>query len=510
MNGEWQTVSWQEGISAAARALGGITEEHGASALGVLMSPGAFTEEYFLAQRLVRGLGCHNIDHRLREQDFADDAAVPTTPSFQASIAELEHAQAILLVGSIIHLEAPILGHRIRKAFKAGAAITSVNALDSDFHFDLAHKIIAAPQHLLAALAGVALAVAQETKESLPGYLTQLTAGVKPGEEHTAIARTLVQCDSGVVLVGQMAMSHSQASGLRQLATWIAQATGSRLNLLPHGGNTVGAWQAGAVPHRGPGGGTVETGLNARAMLEDSRKAYLLWDLEPDFDMANPSLAARSLAAAEKVIAVTSFATDHLLELADIVLPLAPVVESAGTLHNLDGIASQIRPAGRVSGECKPGWKILRQLGAELELEGFSQVGLDEVRAEMKAECAGDAERAEVPELSAGTAAKVLHRVGAVPVYGLDAMCRRSDALQQTVHADNTFVGLNPVDAASLKLEDGMTARLDQGGEKVELAVRISDTVPQGAAWVHSATSATCVLGDSFGPIHVTGSGGAN
>ncbi|MGD9264451.1 MAG: NADH-quinone oxidoreductase subunit NuoG, partial [Lysobacterales bacterium] len=74
-DGRWNDVSWDEGIKAAARALHSTVSAHGGDALGVLMSPSAATEEYFLAQRLARGLESGNIDHRLREQDFSDDAA---------------------------------------------------------------------------------------------------------------------------------------------------------------------------------------------------------------------------------------------------------------------------------------------------------------------------------------------------------------------------------------------------------------------------------------------------
>jgi len=491
-----------------------VTEKHGASALGILMSAGALTEEYFLAQRLARGLGCQNIDHRLREQDFRDDAAQPTAPVFQASVTELEQAGAMLLVGSNIRHEAPILGHRVRKAWRAGASISALNPLDWNFHFETGQKIIAAPQHMVRELAAIAKAVAEATESDLPEYLASLTDKVVTGEVHGEISRLLTTAELSVLVVGQLGMCHPDAACLRQLAAWIAHATNSRLNLLPHGGNPVGAWLAGAVPHRGPGGEVIEPGLNAREMLQQPRKGYLLWDFEPDFDTSNPSLAQQALGAAEKVVAVASFATNQLAELADVILPLAPWAESEGTVHNLNGEARQIRPAGRISGASKPGWKILRRLGAELGLDGFDQVGLDEIRQQMESALAGEATAEELSELTAKPAAKGLYRVGEVPMYGLDALCRRGDALQQSTHADSAFVGINPADATALKLEDGKAATIDQGGESVELTVRVSNDVPQGAAWVRSSTCSSRELGDSIGLITVRrkdpGSGGSD
>ena len=513
-NDQWHEVSWEEGLTAAAQALGSVTEKHGASALGILMSAGALTEEYFLAQRLARGLGCQNIDHRLREQDFRDDAAQPTAPVFQASVTELEQAGAILLVGSNIRHEAPILGHRVRKAWRAGASISALNPLDWNFHFETGQKIIAAPQHMVRELAAIAKAAAEATESDLPEYLASLSDKVVTSEVHGEIFRLLIEAELSVLVVGQLGMCHPDAACLRQLAAWIAHATNSRLNLLPHGGNPVGAWLAGAVPHRGPGGEVIEPGLNAREMLQQPRKGYLLWDFEPDFDTSNPSLAQQALGAAEKVVAVASFATKQLAELADVILPLAPWAESEGTVHNLNGEARQIRPAGRISGASKPGWKILRRLGAELGLDGFDQVDLDEIRQQMESALAGVATAEELSELTAKPAAKGLYRVGEVPMYGLDALCRRGDALQQSTHADSAFVGINPADATALKLEDGKAATIDQGGESVELTVRVSNDVPQGAAWVRSSTCSSRELGDSIGLITVRrkdpGSGGSD
>ena len=91
-NGEWKTVSWDEAIEASVSILKDSNERTGPEQLGVLMSPSATSEEYFLAQRLARQLGSNNIDHRLREQDFSDDAVRPASPAFRMKIADIEHA----------------------------------------------------------------------------------------------------------------------------------------------------------------------------------------------------------------------------------------------------------------------------------------------------------------------------------------------------------------------------------------------------------------------------------
>jgi NADH-quinone oxidoreductase subunit G len=88
-------------------------------------------------------------------------------------------------------------------------------------------------------------------------------------------------------------------------------------------------------------------------------------------------------------------------------------------------------------------------------------------------------------------------------MYAVDPLCRRSQPLQRTQNAQSDFLGLNPADAARLGLEEGATARVEQAGMSAEFSVTISDRVPEGGAWLRSATCASRKLGQAFGPISV-------
>jgi NADH-quinone oxidoreductase subunit H len=431
-DGEWHTVSWDEALARATALLEAAADKE-ASALCALMSPGASTEEYYLAQRLVRRLGSSNIDHRLREVDFADDQVRPPAPVFGRRIAAIEAADAVLLVGCNARHEAPILGHRLRKAWRGGAAIAAINPLRWAFMFDLETEIVVPPQALVAELAAVAVAAAQLENANIPSSLTRLVEGVLPEDRHRAIAQRLADAERGLVQVGQFASGHGQAAALRQLSGWIAELAGCALNVLPHGANAVGAWLAGAVPHRGPGGRARDPGLDSSGMLSSAAgRTFVLWDFEPQFDVADPAAAMAALGEAAGVVAVASFAGDDLKAVADVILPLAPVAESEGSFFNLDGDPVTFAPAGRVSGEARPGWKILRKLGDSLGLEGFGQVRLEELQDELRADIeAGRAVAQSAPDLSPLDAPKWvngLYRIGEVPMYSIDPLCRRCHA----------------------------------------------------------------------------------
>jgi NADH-quinone oxidoreductase subunit G len=502
-NGIWKPVSWNEVTETVAGILKDTIQQGGPEQMGLLLAPGASTEEYFLAQRLARQLGCNNIDHRLRERDFSDDPSRSATASFEMKIADIEHSDAVLLVGSNPREEAPIIGHRVRKAWKGGASVSVINPLNWEFTFDTSLDTIVSPQQMVAEMAALAAAVEKKAAKTAPGYIQAALNDTADPERYDALATRLFEAGNGLVLLGQFAMSHPDAAWLRSLAAFIADATGSALNLLPHGGNPDGAWLAGAVPHRGPGGAVTAAGKNAVQMLEESLDCYLLWGIEPDFDIDNPSRAMAALREAGKVISIVTHATDSLLEISDIILPLAPLAESEGSLVNFDGVSMNFKAAGKALGDARPGWKILRRLGTEMGLEGFHQFSVEEITAELQAESGSASVAPSEPVLSEVAYEDSLYRIGELPMYSIDAICRRSSPLQQTVQAQSMFLGLNPEDAARLGLGDGVKARVRQGGQEAELDVRVSGRVPAGGAWLRSASCATRELGHAVAPIIV-------
>jgi NADH-quinone oxidoreductase subunit G len=506
-DGVWKAVSWAEALTVAAGLLRAAADEHGGDQLGLLMSSSAATEEYFLAQSLFRQLGSGNIDHRLRECDFSDDAARIGVPAFGLPIGAIDGADAILLVGCNPRQEAPILGHRVRQAWRRGAKVAAINPVDWAFTFDTGPDSIVAPQHMVAELAALAAAVEQASGKTAPEALRAALTAAAVSERHSELASRLIAAADGLLLLGQFAMSHPQAAWLRALAAYVATAAGVALNMLPHGGNAVGAWQAGAVPQHGPGGAAGATGMNAAQMLESPRRAYLLWGIEPEYDIDDPGRAIQALSGAAGVVAVAAFATDSLRAVADVILPLAPHAEGEGSIVNLDGTVMPILAAGKPSGEARPGWKILRRLGGELGLQGFDQISLADVQNDLQAASAAPAAGPGQPLLAAAETADGLHRIGEIAMYSVDALCRRAVPLQQTLQAQQSFVGLNPDDAARLGLTEGASARVGQGGRHAELPVRVSARVPAGGVWLPAATCAARELGPAVAPIDVAPAG---
>ena len=499
----WQALDWEEALQEATAQIGDKARPAGEE-LGILVSPSATLEEMTLLNRLAEGLGCHNIDYRLRQSDFADQDSLPVYPWLGQSVAELEQAEAVLLIGSNIRKEQPILGHRVRKAALQGAKVMALNMMDYPFHFELSSKLIAKPSRLVGQLAALARAVAEKTGQSLPAELAALA--LEGTDTHRAMAETLLAADAGVLLLGLAGAMHPQASAVRNLSAWLAGQTGSRLGYLSDGANAAGACLAGAQPHRGVAGAARDqAGLTAGGMVAEPRKLYLLFGCEPDSDFANPAQARAALGEA-LVIACSAYDSPALREVADILLPITPVSETSGTFVNIEGTWQSFAGSVAPAGEARPGWKVLRVLGNLLDLDGFDATASHEIRDELREQASAvrpdHAWRPAV--LSEATESADLERIGEVPMYRVDAVVRRAEALQNAVDGGGPCVRIHPADLPAQDLSQASQVKLSQGDAEVTLPFMADERVPEGAVWIPGGFTETAVLGESFGPVRLS------
>ncbi len=491
-NGALREAAWEEALAGAAEAL-----QAAGSGLGTLVSPNATLEEMFLSQRLSRGLGSSHIDHRLRQSDFRGDAEDAPMPWTGSRFAELSSNQATLLVGSWLRKDQPLLNHRLRQSVLAGGAVMAINPVDYDFNYPLVESVVTRPSEMVSALAGVAAALGADA------------AGVtvEPDATQRAMAQRLKSAGQGGILLGVAAHLHPDFSLLRRIAANIAEATGCNLGLLPPGANVAGAHLVGVLPHRYPGGRPVEqAGLDAMTILAGNCKTLLLFDVDPEFDVANPALMKQALAGADKVVAISSFDSPWLREHADIVLPLAAFGETSGTLVNLQGDWQSFCGVVEPKGEARPGWKILRVLGNLTGVSGFDFLSTEEVINEIRLEAAG-----MTPDNRLGTPVSTLkpelsesdelQRVGSVAIYDVDAMTRRSPALQATPDAWTPGARVHSSLAERLGLVAGDEVRLSQAGCSASLPLQLDDRVPDKCVWLPMGSPGSENLAAGFGPI---------
>ena len=486
--GQWKPVDWTTALEYVANGLKQIKTQHGAASIGALASAISTSEELFLLGEFMRGLGSQNVDHRLRHSDFRTEAGAVRWLGLP--IAELSTLDRALVIGSFLRKDHPLFAQRLRQATRRGAKVMRIGAQSDDWAMNVAGEIVAAPSDWLSVLIEVAAAVATAKGVTAP-------LSVTPGEQAQAIANALLSGERKAVLLGNAAAAHPQAAELLAIANWIAEQAGARCGYLGDSGNGVGAQLVGAQPGQG--------GLDAAQMLAKPLKAYLLFNTEPVLDAANAAQAAKSLQAAEMVIAFSPFQAN--VEFADVMLPIAPFTETGGSLVNADGRVQSFHGVVRPLGDTRPGWKVLRVLGNLLGLNGFAQESVEDVRA-----AAGLNDAAKVsarlsnrssaaPQIVAAPAG--LQRIANVPVYATDLVVRRAPSLQQTADANAPLVALNAALWAQLGLQDGAKVRVKQGEGNVVLPAALDASLAANTVRVSAGHPSTAALGAVFGALSI-------
>ncbi len=443
-NGVWAEADWQEALQVVADGLKTASQTHGASSIGMLASPTATLEELYLLNKLARGLGTNNIDTRLRQPDTSADGNISGARWLGTKIADIGGLQSVLLVGSTLRKEQPLLSTRFRAAVKRGMQLNVVHAVDDDLLMRTANKAIVKPSALPDALAAIAKALAEIKGGALPGEVANAIANVKVTDAARAIAKSLAAKEKTAVFLGHFAQQHPHASALHVLAQEIARLAGGVVGFFAEAGNSVGAAVVGALPGA--------DGYCAQGMVNNPRQAYVLLNVEPEADCSNPNTIA-SLAAAEFVVSMAMFRNDAALNYASVILPIAPFTETAGTFVNMEGSAQSFNGVVKPQGNTRPAWKVIRVLGNLLGLAGFEQDNIEAIRKEI------------APDLNGFVASRIGNVVSGIKVdlgsvvsgddpvqqvgiYAVDAITRHAPSLQMTADARASHAAQNFAEAA--------------------------------------------------------------
>lgn len=421
--GQWQEVDWQTALEYVANGIKSVREKHGADAVGALVSPHSTLEELFLASRLIRGLGSDSIDYRLRHAEFTPFEGVRWLGT---SIASLSTLQSVLVFGSNLRKDHPLFAQRIRQAARHGCAVHAVNSVAYDWAMPVTTSVVVPASGWMRMLAQIAAAVAEVKAIELPKDIAETV-----GEPARAIAASLLAGERKAILLGNGAAHHAQASSILALVQWIATHTGATFGYLSEAANTVGAQFVGAQP--------LGKGFNAAEMLAGKVKAALLLNTEPTLDSVAGVRATLDLSAVDMVVTLSPFKTN--LEFSDVLLPIAPFTETAGTFVNAEGRVQSFHAVVKPLGETRPAWKVLRVLGNLLEIPDMEWETAQDVFSTVLGQ--ENLQNSHLPVHS-------LHNETSVPIhaqahecaepvvaaiYQLDSLVRRSPALQKTVDA---------------------------------------------------------------------------
>ncbi len=442
-NGEWLQADWQDALDFVAA---GLKDK----ALGVLASPHATVEELYLAGKLAERGGA--ADFRLRHSDFSGDGRREGIPWLGMPIAELQSLDRVLVIGSFLRKESPLIAHRLRQAAKRGAQIHLLHGVDDDWLMPLASRNVVAPSQIASVIAG--------------------------------FAEVLKQGKNAAVLIGAWAEQHPQAAEIHAAAL----ALGVKVGFSGEAANSVGGYVAGL-----PVGGNVNDAL--------AKPGIVVLGAEPELDCADPQAAAAGLRAAEFVVQLSPWRTG--LEYAHAILPITPFTESAGTFVNIEGRAQSFHAVVNALGEARPGWKVLRVLGSLLGREDMQFDTIDEVRAA----CLRRLDIAKllsnnISSIPASTAQITgIQRIADVPAYFADPLVRRSPPLQKTREARPPRAWMNATLLERVGVAAGQPGRVKTASGEAKLLAALDERLPHDCVRISAAHPATAPLGPMFGTL---------
>lgn len=506
--GKWEPAEWDVALNYAVEGIQRMLDGYGVEQVGTQISANATCEELYLMRKICDALGVSNIDHRNRQHNFADQDIEPLYPWLGQTIVDLDNLDSVFLVGSNIRKDQPIAANRLRKAVHHGANVMHLNSVDYDFHFDVSDKIVTNPVNFAKELAAIAKSLAGKSGNNISSDINAEIANVEVNQTHESIADNLLNKDNSTLLIGPQAINHVEFVSIRLLCNLIAELSNSKLGYLPDSGNSTGARLSGCVPHRDLSGeAQAETGLDSLSMFQNSLRTYLIFDLEPEVDSADPGIAKQALNDAEFVVVFSAFDSDGIREYADVILPITPFTETSGTFVNIaaqwQSFSSVVPPLGN----SRPGWKVLRVLGNLLGCEGFEYMSSEDVLAELKTVSAErQADNAMplrgIPNIQ--TANGEIKRIAEVQMYVGDSLQRRAKALQQTVDAGPVKIRINTELGNKLGLETGDRARANMNGQEVVLPVELDDAVADNSALIYSGCAETAALGTGLDNLNLS------
>ena len=511
-HGEWHETDWKTALEFAARQIKETVEEDPAG-LGFLVSPNSTMEEGFLTKKIAKALDCGNVDHRLRRSDFRLDGRFHGTPWMGCNIADVQAMDRILVVGSNLRNEHPLLTQRIRRAVANGAELSLVNPMDDDQLMKVSHQAICSPNDIVNVLAQILKAMSglQRLSLCLPKSISDLLEGVVVRENSQAIAESLAghgkELDlinpKSALFLGNIAQYHPRYAEIYTLAEAIASLCGATFGVLFESSDRVGLDMVRVIPG--------QDGLNARTMLEQPRKTYVLLNVEPEFDCANPAVANAAMDKAECVIALTAYKSSAL-DNVDVLLPIAPFTETSGTRMSMEGRVQSFTAAVKPLGEARPAWKVLRVLANTLGLEGFNFESSEQVKTELF----GGEKPSKVVwnrlnnnlrilfDVKVQEKTNVLQRLGEVPQYRMDSVVRRSSPLNKTKQVSEPVAGMNAKLMTELGLQQGDLVVVKQGIGSAKLKVMLDAGLAKGTVRVPTGYDLTASLGELMGEIEVS------
>ena len=305
------------------------------NAVGI-MSAQSTCEEMYLFQKLLRFHGISKIDHRTKECDFRYQSNYPALPSFDIKLSDIENMENIIIVGTNISDEFPILSIYLRDACKKNNTnIYSISTYEFEENFNTKKSEVM-------------------NSREIQDYFSKID---------NASLSTINDNSKNLIIIGPSISFLSNYSEILNNVSKFAESISAKLALLGDQANSSGAWAMGIIPHRLPGGISIKEKSNKNYnLITDHDELIIIYNLEPEYDFSDDNKIIERLKKSKTNIFFSSYLTESINKYADVVFPLATQPESSGSFINTNKQLQSFNNVVKPYGNSRTGTSILLEL----------------------------------------------------------------------------------------------------------------------------------------------------
>jgi len=475
---QWKEIDWEEAYELIEKNITDIDIKK-SNKIGIICSPQSTLEEGFLLKKIAKELNTSHIDYRLLEQSFSEN-----NNWLGCKIDEIESHDAILVVGSNLKHDQPLLAHRFRRYANKRNNFSIITSYDDFYSTRCLEKVIVNPSAYINYLLMILKQVQLSTKYKINSeVIKNLLKAAKPSNEAKRIAKSLLSNKSKAIFLGHQILHLDDGDNIKLVAMHIAQAVGATFGLIPGYANSVGLNELNLNTDN----------ISADKILSQSKEAYIIMNFDPLYDYHSPKKINSALKKAKFNLAISPYISDSFKEF-DVVLPMTPFTETSGTFINMEKTIQSFSAVTPPVGQSRPGWKILRVLANFLQLEGFSYDSSEEVKTDAMIEMDKKNEFS-LNDFKPSNIERGIEVLNVVRANDSDMIVRRATSLHQNKNKDQSCCLINPTTMLEEGLIEGQKIKISSSEAEILINVKADDNVCLNAVVIYGKQDETFILG---------------
>ena len=475
---QWKEIDWEEAYELIEKNITDIDIKK-SNKIGIICSPQSTLEEGFLLKKIAKELNTSHIDYRLLEQSFSEN-----NNWLGCKIDEIESHDAILVVGSNLKHDQPLLAHRFRRYANKRNNFSIITSYDDFYSTRCLEKVIVNPSAYINYLLMILKQVQLSTKYKINSeVIKNLLKAAKPSNEAKRIAKSLLSNKSKAIFLGHQILHLDDGDNIKLVAMHIAQAVGATFGLIPGYANSVGLNELNLNTDN----------ISADKILSQSKEAYIMMNFDPLYDYHSPKKINSALKKAKFNLAISPYISDSFKEF-DVVLPMTPFTETSGTFINMEKTIQSFSAVTPPVGQSRPGWKILRVLANFLQLEGFSYDSSEEVKTDAMIEMDKKNEFS-LNDFKPSNIERGIEVLNVVRANDSDMIVRRATSLHQNKNKDQSCCLINPTTMLEEGLIDGQKIKISSSEAEILINAKADDNVCLNAVVIYGKQDETFILG---------------